>query len=178
MAQHVLDKLQARFGNVILATHNNLGNETALIEATRLREIALFLRDDKEMVFNMPIDCTAVDWFNKREVRFEVVYHIYSTTHKQRLRLKIDVSENDCSCPSLTLVWPGMNWHEREVWDMYGIRFIGHPNLKRVLLYEEFQGHPLRKDYPLTKRQPLMEMRNVPEVPTQIAPPPSVLNQP
>jgi NADH-quinone oxidoreductase subunit C len=88
--------------------------------------------------------------------RFTVVYHFFSTAHKHRLRLVIPLEENDTEVDSLTSLWPGANWLEREVWDMFGVRFRGHPDLKRILMYEAFQGHPLRKDYPVKKRQPLI----------------------
>ncbi len=88
--------------------------------------------------------------------RFDVVYHFYSTRHAHRLRLRVPVDLADPVVDSLTGLWASANWFEREVWDMFGIRFTGHPNLKRILLYESFQGHPLRKDYPHNKRQPLI----------------------
>ncbi len=88
--------------------------------------------------------------------RFAVVYHFYSMAHKHRLRLVIPVEEADAEVDSLTSLWPAADWLEREVWDMFGIKFRGHPNLKRILMYEEFEGHPLRKDYPVKKRQPLI----------------------
>jgi NADH-quinone oxidoreductase subunit C len=88
--------------------------------------------------------------------RFAVVYHFFSLTHKHRLRLVVPLDETDAEVDSLTLIWAGANWLEREVWDMFGIRFNGHPDLKRILMYEEFEGHPLRKDYPVKKRQPLI----------------------
>ena len=88
--------------------------------------------------------------------RFAVVYHFFSTVHKHRLRLAIPVDEMAAEVDSLTSLWPGANWLEREVWDMFGIRFRGHPDLKRILMYEGFEGHPLRKDYPVKKRQPLI----------------------
>ena len=90
------------------------------------------------------------------EFRFEVVYHFYSTVKNHRLRLKVPVTAADPMVDSLTGVWRSADWFEREVWDMFGIRFTGHPNLKRILMYEEFTGHPLRKDYPVRKRQPLI----------------------
>ena len=88
--------------------------------------------------------------------RFAVVYHFFSLPLKHRLRLVVPVEERDAEVDSLTSLWASADWLEREVWDMFGIRFRGHENLKRILLYEEFVGHPLRKDYPVNKRQPLI----------------------
>jgi NADH-quinone oxidoreductase subunit C len=88
--------------------------------------------------------------------RLVVVYHFFSLPLKHRLRLQVPVEETDAEVESLTSLWAGADWLEREVWDMFGIRFRGHPNLKRLLMYEEFVGHPLRKDYPVNKRQPLI----------------------
>ncbi|MBI5511133.1 MAG: NADH-quinone oxidoreductase subunit C [Deltaproteobacteria bacterium] len=178
MAQIVLDRLQRKFGAAVHATHGEHGNETVVVDRPRLVEVAEFLKVDRELAFDMPIDCTVVDWQGNREPRFDVVYHIYSTKRHHRLRLKALVPESDPTCPSLTSVWPGMNWHEREAWDLYGVRFVGHPNLRRILLYEEFVGHPLRKDYPIDRRQPLVSMRPVVEVPTQRNPPAELLNKP
>lgn len=90
------------------------------------------------------------------QARFEVVVHFFSLPLKHRLRLKLPVEETNLEVDSLTPLWASANWFEREVWDMFGIRFKGHPNLKRILMYEEFVGHPLRKDYPVNKRQPLI----------------------
>jgi NADH-quinone oxidoreductase subunit C len=94
--------------------------------------------------------------------RFAVVYHFFSHSHphKHRLRVVVPLEEDDAEVDSLTSLWGGANWLEREVWDMYGIRFKGHPNLKRILMYEEFEGHPLRKDYPVNRRQPLIGPQN------------------
>ena len=90
------------------------------------------------------------------EARFAVVYHFYSTAHKHRLRLVVPVEEAAGELDSLTSLWAGANWLEREVWDMFGIGFRGHPDMKRILMYDGFEGHPLRKDYPVKKRQPLI----------------------
>ena len=90
------------------------------------------------------------------ETRFAVVYHFYSLKYKHRLRLAVPVEEAEPELDSLTSLWAGANWLEREVWDMFGIRFQGHPDLKRILMYAGFEGHPLRKDYPVNKRQPLI----------------------
>lgn len=88
--------------------------------------------------------------------RFAVVYHFFSTAHKHRLRLVVPVQESDPEVESVTDLWVGANWLEREAWDMFGIGFRGHPDMRRILMYEEFEGHPLRKDYPVKKRQPLI----------------------
>ncbi len=108
----------------------------------------------------MLADLTAVDYskFPGREdgPRFEVVYHLLSVPHNHRLRVKVRVSEDDPVVPTASGLWPIADWFEREVWDMFGLRFAGHPNPKRLLLYEEFVGHPLRKDYPINRRQPLI----------------------
>ena len=88
--------------------------------------------------------------------RFEVIYHLYSSPHTHRLRLKVPLTAADPVMDSVTGVWTAANWFEREVWDMFGVTFTGHPNLRRILMYEEFKGHALRKDYPVSKRQPLI----------------------
>jgi NADH-quinone oxidoreductase subunit C len=90
------------------------------------------------------------------EYRFDAVYHFYSSVHNHRLRVKVPLTAGDPVVDSLTGLWEAANWFEREVWDMFGIRFTGHPNLKRILMYDAFIGHPLRKDYPVRKRQPLI----------------------
>ena len=96
-------------------------------------------------------------WPGPPDARFAVVYHFYSMAKKHRLRLQVSVEDEiSPEVDSLTSLWPGANWLEREVWDMFGIGFRGHPNLKRILMYEGFEGHPLRKDYPVRKRQPLV----------------------
>ena len=94
------------------------------------------------------------------DARFVVLYHFYSTTHKHRLRLVVPVDEATPEVDSLTSLWAGANWLEREAWDMFGVSFRGHPDLRRILMYEEFDGHPLRKDYPVNKRQPLIGPKN------------------
>ena len=92
--------------------------------------------------------------------RFAVVYHFYSTTHKHRLRLVVPLQETSPEVDSVAALWAGANWLERETWDMFGVSFRGHPDLRRILMYPEFDGHPLRKDYPVNKRQPLIGPKN------------------
>jgi NADH-quinone oxidoreductase subunit C len=118
-----------------------------------------FLRDDPELAFDMLTDLTCVDYLGQ-EPRFEMVYHLYSVAKNHRLRVKARVAEPSCEIDTLVPLWPSANWMEREVWDLYGVRFTGHPDLRRILLYEEFQGHPLRKDYAKERRQPLVGPNN------------------
>jgi NADH-quinone oxidoreductase subunit C len=155
VSKHVLERLQARFADQVEETHSNQGDDTAYVKRDKLVELLTFLRDDAELAFNLPVDLTVVDWYQKREPRFEVVYHLYSTTKKHRVRLKVRVDEDDARVPSSFPVWPGFDWFEREAWDLYGVRFEGHPNHTRIMMWEGFEGHPLRKDYPINKRQPL-----------------------
>ncbi len=105
----------------------------------------------------MLADLSAVDYLGQTP-RFEVVYHLNSLERNVRLRVKVPVNEGE-EVESVTSLWQIANWLEREVWDMFGIRFSNHPNLKRILMYDEFEGHPLRKDYPITKRQPRVRSR-------------------
>lgn len=113
-------------------------------------EVCRFLRDDPDIAYTYPADVTAADYPN-REKRFEVVYHIYSFVRNDRLRIKVLAGDGE-SVPSLTGIWAGANWMEREVFDMFGITFDNHPGLKRILLPEEWVGHPLRKDYDILKQ--------------------------
>jgi NADH-quinone oxidoreductase subunit C len=111
----------------------------------------------------MLTDLTAVDWMDARANRFEVVYQLLSISKNRRLTIRVELSEDKPRIPSATALWQGANFLEREVWDMFGIIFEGHPDLRRILLYEEFKGHPLRKDYPVQGKQPRVPLR-APEV--------------
>jgi NADH-quinone oxidoreductase subunit C len=147
--------------DAVLATHADHGDATASVRAERVLDVLRFLRDDPECRFDMLADLTAVDRLQQGATpRFEVVYHLYSFPHNRRVRVKAGVAEHACEIASAVPLWPAADWLEREVWDMYGIRFAGHPDLRRLLLYEEFQGHPLRKDYPKERRQPLVGPEN------------------
>lgn len=156
MAQIVLDRLLARFqGGEILATGSQHGNEWARVRRDAWSQVATFLRDDPATKMEMFIDLTCVDRFGS-EPRFDVVTHLYSVSHKHRVRLYGGVPEDDPTIDTLVPIWAGANWYEREAYDLYGVRFKGHPDLRRILMYPEFVGHPLRKDYPKEKRQPLV----------------------
>ena len=156
----ILDRLRARFGGALVETHAHRGDHTAVVERADIVAVLRFCRDDAELDFDMLSDLTAVDFlkFPGREdgPRFEVVYHLYSVARNHRVRLKVTVDEDDPVVPTAVPVWPIANWLEREVWDMFGIRFEGHPDPRRLLMYEEFVGHALRKDYPINRRQPLI----------------------
>jgi NADH-quinone oxidoreductase subunit C len=152
-----LTKLQENFGDSILAIHSYRGDDTAVIRPEALLAVATFLKQDPDLDYNFLMDLTAVDYLKmNKKPRFEVVYHFVSASKKHRVRLKVPAEAENPEVDSLVSLWAGANWFEREVWDMFGIRFRGHPNLKRILMYEEFEGHPLRKDYPIQKRQPLI----------------------
>jgi NADH-quinone oxidoreductase subunit C len=125
-----------------------VGDWTVIIAAGRFAEVCAFLRDTPGCQFDYLSDLTAVDWPARPEKRFDLVANLYSTTLRQRLRVKARVAETE-AVPSVTGVWPAANWLEREVFDMFGVSFTGHPNLKRLLMPLDWQGHPQRKDYPL-----------------------------
>lgn len=156
MSTDYIDRINSQYRGVIIDSHNFRGDQTISVKKEAIRELFKFLRDDPELDFKFLMDLTAVDYLNRKDNRFEVVYHFYSLKHNGRLRVKIPVSEDDCTIDSVSSLWKTANWYEREVWDLYGIKFKGHPDMRRILLYEEFKGHPLRKDYPINKRQPLI----------------------
>jgi NADH-quinone oxidoreductase subunit C len=147
-----LQLLKENFPDGVLDTNQLQGDATALIRPQSLTQVIDFLSKDPRLLFDVLVDITAVD-YPERKPRFDVVYHLLSLSYNRRLRIKTAV-EDDEPVDSLTPFWGSANWLEREVWDMFGIRFAGHPDLRRILMYEEFQGHPLRKDYPIQKRQP------------------------
>ena len=145
--------------DAVLETPAQHGDATARVEAGRIADVARLLRDDPELEFEMLSDLTCVD-YSGEEPRFEVVYHFYSVARNHRVRIKARVSEDAPEIATLTGLYPSADWMEREVFDLYGVRFGGHPDLRRILLYDEFEGHPLRKDYPKERRQPLVGPRN------------------
>jgi NADH-quinone oxidoreductase subunit C len=155
-AEHPLvTRLREGVADAVVTAHAFRDDATAIVGRDRLLEVCRFLRDDAQLRFDMLVDVTAVDYLG-RVPRFEVVYHLYSVPLNHRIRIKVALEESDPRLPSMVPVWAGANWLERETWDLYGIVFEGHPDLRRIYLYEEFQGHPLRKDYPKDKRQPLI----------------------
>lgn len=152
----IIGIVKGRFADKIIDQHDFRGDLTFTVQKDCIFELFEFLRDEPSLSFNFLMDLTAVDYLRKKTQRFEVVYHFFSLKYNHRLRVKTPVGEDDCVVDSVTPLWRTANWYEREVWDMYGIKFKDHPDLRRILLYEEFKGHPLRKDYPINKRQPLI----------------------
>jgi len=155
----LLGILSEAFPKGVLETGQPQGDAVALVEPGHLLKVMEFLKKDARLQFNMLADITAVDHLG-RNPRFDVVYHLVSIPLGHRLRIKVRPDDAAPAVDSLVSLWDSANWLEREVWDMFGIRFVGHPDLRRILLYEEFQGHPLRKDYPIRKRQPLIGPKN------------------
>jgi len=143
----VADLLKDRFGDAVVDTVCFRDQLTVVVAAASIVEIARFCRDDERLGFEMLCDLTAVDRM-PAEPRFEVVYNLYSFAHNRRLRLKVAVAEND-TVATVEGVWKSANWLEREVYDLFGVVFDGHPDLRRILLWDGYVGHPLRKDYPL-----------------------------
>ena len=165
MSKAVLEALTQRFTDAIWETHAQFGDDTAVVDPERWFDIASFLKSDARCAMNQFIDLCAVD-YPDRDPRFEVVLHLRSLEKGHRLRLKTRIGDaygEGVELDSVVPVWSGANWFERETFDMFGVVFRGHPDLRRILMYPEFQGHPLRKDYPANKIQPLVEFRNVPE---------------
>jgi NADH-quinone oxidoreductase subunit C len=144
----LVSRFRAKFGAVILEAMEDRKQAILTVERARLAEIALYTRDEEK--FEMLSDLTAVDW-PKREKRFDVVLNLYSFAKNERLRLKAHAADGE-EVPSVVGVWVAANWMEREVFDMFGIVFTGHPNLKRILLPDEWQGYPLRKDYDILQQ--------------------------
>jgi NADH-quinone oxidoreductase subunit C len=124
-----------------------VGDWTIIVSPERVLEVCEYLRDAPDASFDVCSDLTATDW-PLRPARFDVVYCLYSIRHRHRIRVKAQTSDGQ-PVPSVTSVWPAANWFEREVFDMFGVNFTGHPDRRRILMPEDWQGHPQRKDYPL-----------------------------
>lgn len=163
----LIPELERLLKGVILSSHAFRGDETVVVPRESLLEVMKILKEEEPFRMEYLMDLTVVDALLLREgPRFEVVYHLYSLSKNHRLRVKTYASEEDPVVPSLVPLWHSANWMEREAWDLYGVRFEGHPDLRRILLYPEFYGHPLRKDYPKDKEQtriPLVDHRPWPQ---------------
>lgn len=151
MNRITVEKLKQKFLNSILKIVEFRNELTIVLRKEDIVPICQFLRDDPELSFNFLSDLCGADWL-ERKPRFDVAYNLYSIEKNHRVRLKVRVDDGE-AIPSVTSVWSTANWHEREVFDMFGIRFEGHPDLRRILMPEDWEGHPLRKDFPLTKEE-------------------------
>jgi NADH-quinone oxidoreductase subunit C len=160
VSQAVLDRLRAQFGERILGTSDAFGEHEAVVELKDWVDVAKFMKDDGALQMDHFIDLTAIDYPERQSARFDLTLTTRSSVTGSRIRLRTHVKEGQ-EAGTLSGVWSGANWAEREIWDMFGIRFKGHPDLRRILLYEEFVGHPLRKDYPIDRTQPLVPYRDV-----------------
>jgi NADH-quinone oxidoreductase subunit C len=162
-ADELLAQVTDALAASVLDTHARAGDATVTIAREQALECFEILRERAPFQLNFLMDVTAVDYLG-RDPRFEMVYHLFSLPQNHRLRVKIGVPEAEPWVHSLVPLWKSANWLEREVWDMFGIRFLEHPDPRRILMYEEFVGHPLRKDYPVNQRQPLTPERDPIEV--------------
>ena len=155
----VLEKLEANYADALLAQDESRGTVVVVVHKAQAHTVLEYLKTDPELAYTFLVDVTAVDNSEMESelmqfdyARFMVVYQLYSYQGQCRLRVKVPVHENDLSIPSVTGLWQGANWLERETYDMFGINFEGHPDLRRILMPDDFEGHPLRKDYPLRGR--------------------------
>ncbi|HEY3176783.1 MAG TPA: NADH-quinone oxidoreductase subunit C [Candidatus Polarisedimenticolia bacterium] len=147
-ARRAVDGLRAAFGDAILGQATFRGEETLFIDPARLVEVGRWLKESPDFAFVYLVDIMATHWL-EREYQHEVAYLLYSFKHNSILRLKVRPAGGGDRVPTVTGVWRTADWHEREEWDKVGVVFTGHPNLKRILMPEDWEGHPLRKDYPM-----------------------------
>jgi len=167
LSTFALDKVAARFPDAVAERYSDrTGDPWMVVKPERLRDVMAFLKGDPELNFKLFVSIDAVDrlLLPENHPRFEVVYFLKSLSRNEHVRLKVRAPEENPVLPSICKVFQGANWFERFVWDFYGIKFEGHPDLRRILMYEEFQGHPLRKDYALRDRQPLIPERPIKDI--------------
>ena len=164
MNPNTIAKIQEFYSSDLLSCDTYRGEITVRVTPEVIFNFCQFLRDDESFQMQMLIDLTAVDYLDSKRIpRFDIVYHFHSLKFQHRLRVKVGVSEHDCQIQSISPLWACANWYERECYDMYGITFKDHPNLERILMYDGFEGYPLRKDYPVGKQQPLVDLKPVAE---------------
>lgn len=148
MSRRVLEKLKEHFSSAIDVEEEFRGDLSVRVKKDQIAAVSEYLRNDPELRYDLIVDVCGVDMY-RPEARFEVVYHLYSLQNKEYLRLKVEVDESDPVVDTVSHIWPGANWHERETFDMYGITFRGHPDLRRMYMPEDYEYYPLRKDFPL-----------------------------
>ena len=154
----LLESIRSRFSGPFIESSIKGGDAVVVVKKGGIRPLAVVLKNDAGFDFDLLMDLFGVDYLHWEEKadRFEVVYNLYSSRRNHRLFVKVPVPESDATVDTVNDLWPAADWYEREVWDMFGVVFMGHPKLKRILMYDEFQGHPLRKDYAYNHRQPLI----------------------
>ncbi len=154
--QTLIDSLNSNFPDSVLDVTTFRNETTFLIKKEIVQEVCLYLKEKFD--FKFIVDITAVDYLERKAPRYEVVYYLHmfgrDYTENLRIRLKVEVSEEDAKILSVTPVWSGANWLEREVYDLFGIEFIGHPDLRRMLMPEDYDAHPLKKDFDVRNREP------------------------
>ena len=145
----VAEKIKEKFAGQVVEVVEFRDQVSVIVKKDQIVAILRFLHDDPLLGFNHLQDLTAVDYMKKKEIRFEVVYNVYSIRYRTAIRIRAQVPESDAKIDSVVPIWAGADWHERECYDMFGIHFTGHPDLRRILMPEDWEGFPLRKDYPL-----------------------------
>jgi NADH-quinone oxidoreductase subunit C len=157
MEEKVRQFLKTKFPEAILEEDNFRDQQTFFIRPNALVPICEALLDNSELGVNLLADICSVDWLGhprEKRGRFEVIYNLYSISRAYRFFLRVHLPSNHPQIESLVALWPGANWLEREVWDLMGIEFVGHPDLTKIVTPDELEGHPLRRDFPLTWEQP------------------------
>jgi len=163
----IAEKIKEKFPNEVVDVTNFRDQVSVIVKRGRIGDICRYLHDEPVLLFEHLQDLCGVDYHGKKEPRFEVVYNLYSIKYHHRIRVRAQVPENDSHIHTVTSIWAGANWHERECFDMFGIEFKGHPDLRRILLPEDWEGHPLRKDYPLKGPEPEKDWHGFTEVLTR-----------
>ncbi|HZG51987.1 MAG TPA: NADH-quinone oxidoreductase subunit C [Pyrinomonadaceae bacterium] len=154
VGSQLISALQETHAGAVSEVIQAFGEITIVVPRERIVELCEHLKTTPHFAFNLLADICGVDRGPEEDPRFEVNYHLFSTTKFHRLRLKVVVGEEDAHVPTVTGIWRTANWHERETFDMFGVRFDGHPDLRRILLPDDWQGHALRKDFPLRGYEP------------------------
>lgn len=152
--KEIAEKIKEKFPDQVVDVTEFRDQVSVIVKRDQIVPICKYLHDDPHLSLDHLQDLTAVDYLKKKEVRFEVIYNLYSIKYRHKIRIRAQVPENDTKISSVVPIWAGANWYERECFDMFGIVFAGHPDLRRILMPEDWEGHPLRKDYPLKGPEP------------------------
>ncbi|GAB4410547.1 MAG: NADH-quinone oxidoreductase subunit C [Thermodesulfovibrionales bacterium] len=160
----IAEKIKERFPAEVREIREFRGQVSVIVGKGRIRDIMSYLHETPDLHFDYLEDLCGVDYLGRKVPRFEVVYHLYSMRHRHMIRIKAGVTEDDCNIDTVTDIWKGADWYERECYDMFGIRFNGHHDLRRILMPEDWEGHPLRKDYQLKSDLGEVEWKGLKEV--------------